>query len=141
MFLRGRPLGDKLVIGVAALILVVVVCSSIYAHNHPLPPPSPAEQLSAAVEQQKFAAEQQRKAQRDDLRRYLCREAAACKKYDTVRLECATAGNFKTCLRIKMDNVANFSEICSGYNEGAPALPPSPDTPNVVECFFLTWSK
>ncbi len=66
----------------------------------------------------------------------LCHAAAACKKYSEPRLECATAGNFKTCLRIKMGNDASYSGMCSGYDEGAPAVPLPPETPNAVACFF-----
>jgi hypothetical protein len=67
----------------------------------------------------------------------LCEQAAACKKYDAARLECATAGNLKTCLRIKMgDDDAIFTNICSGYDPGAPARPLPLETPNVVQCFF-----
>jgi hypothetical protein len=39
----------------------------------------------------------------------LCHQAAACKKYSKVRQECATAGSFKTCLRIKMGDDAYLS--------------------------------
>jgi hypothetical protein len=59
--------------------------------------------------------------------RYLCRKMAACKKYDQVRRECATAGN--TCLRIKMGSDVEYSGMCSGYDEGAPAVRPDPATP------------
>jgi hypothetical protein len=76
--------------------------------------------------------------QLDQGRRELCRAAAVCKKYDTVRLECATAGSFKTCLRVKMGDDAVFANSCNGYNEGGPALPPLVGTPNIVECFFIT---
>jgi hypothetical protein len=68
----------------------------------------------------------------------LCQQAAACKKYSEVRLECATAGSFKTCLRIKMGDNASYSGPCSGYVEGAPAVPPPPGTPSAFECFFRT---
>jgi|SRR5579872_4683841 len=67
----------------------------------------------------------------------LCRLRDACTKYDRVRLECATAGNFKTCLRIKMDKDIQYTDLCSGYNEGAPAVPLDPNTPNFVRCFVL----
>ena len=70
-------------------------------------------------------------------KQYLCLSAKACKKYDEVRLECATAGSFKTCLRVKMGSDADFSGMCSGFVEGGPALPRPPETPNIVECFFL----
>jgi hypothetical protein len=66
----------------------------------------------------------------------LCRQATACKKYSKVREECATAGSFKTCLRIKMGDDAHWIDTCNGYVEGGPALPPPPETPNSVECFF-----
>ena len=67
---------------------------------------------------------------------FLCRAAVACKKYSEARLACATAGNFQTCLRIKMGDAASFSGICSGNDEGAPAVPLPLQTPNAVDCFF-----
>ena len=75
--------------------------------------------------------------QEAEVKRSLCREAAACKKYSEVRLECATAGSFKTCLRIKMGSDVNYNGMCSGYEDGAPAIPLSPQAPNAVSCFFL----
>ncbi len=109
------------------------------------PQPTVADQQRVAEEQQRRkAAEKQREAEAKKMReqeyetkRYLCRVSAACKKYDATRLECATAGNFKTCLRIKMGDDAYYIESCSGYNEGAPALPRPPNTPNTIECFLL----
>jgi hypothetical protein len=66
----------------------------------------------------------------------LCREAAACKKYSEARLECATAGNFINCLRIKMGEDAIYSGVCGGFDEGAPAVPLPPETPNAFQCFL-----
>jgi hypothetical protein len=66
----------------------------------------------------------------------LCRTATACKKYDEMRLECATAGNLKTCLRIKMGEDASYIGTCSGYVEGGPAVPLAPETPNALGCFY-----
>jgi hypothetical protein len=100
------------------------------------PPPPPTAQDQAAEQERaqraRFASEAKRaKAERD---RDLCQLAAACKRYSEARLECAPAGNFKTCLRIKMGDDAPYGGMCSGYDEGAL----SPETPNVVMCFFLT---
>jgi len=58
----------------------------------------------------------------------LCRQAAACKRYSEVREQCATAGSFKTCARIKMGDDAHWNDICSGNVEGGPALPLPPQT-------------
>jgi hypothetical protein len=68
----------------------------------------------------------------------LCHQAAACKKYSKAREECAMAGSFKTCLRIRMGDDALWSDTCSGYVEGGSALPLPPETPNSVDCFFRT---
>jgi hypothetical protein len=91
-----------------------------------------------AAQKERNAIIEKSRQQADQYKRYLCLAAAACRKYDTVRLECATAGSFKTCLRIKMGDDANYIDACS-LSDGAPALPPPPDTPNALECFFRTW--
>jgi hypothetical protein len=100
----------------------------------PAPPPTAAEQEREQARKDAVANDQKRKLETE---RYLCRKMTACKKYDQVRLECATAGNFKTCLRIKMGDDAKYSDVCSGYNEGAPALPLDPETPDALRCFVL----
>ena len=33
-------------------------------------------------------------------------------------------------------NEASYSGMCGGYDEGAPAVPLPPETPNAVTCFF-----
>jgi hypothetical protein len=89
----------------------------------------------SAVDKERDAAVEKSHRQADQYKKSLCLAAAACKKYDAVRLECATAGNFRTCLRIKMGEDASYIDVCSN-GEGAPALPSSPETPNDFECFF-----
>jgi hypothetical protein len=117
------------VFGLCAVGIVAIVAFLIWT----APPRTPAER--AADE----AASRQRAAKENDeeqFKLYLCHAAAACKKYSAVRLECATAGSFKTCLRIKMGEDSGYSDFCSGYVEGAPSVPLPPQTPNAVECFF-----
>jgi hypothetical protein len=109
---------------------------AIYASFKPAAPPHipTAQELREAA----FAVgAKERDRQKLDTERNLCRRAAACKKYDQVRLECATAGSFKTCMRIKMGDEAQYGDLCSGYNEDGPALQLDPNTPDVVRCFFL----
>lgn len=99
------------------------------------PPPTP-EQQAAADERSK--ATKQKREQKEQREAELCHMASACKKYDDVRLQCATAGDFQRCLRIKMGDDAGFSGVCSGYDEGAPAQPLPPETPNPAQCFVIT---
>jgi hypothetical protein len=63
---------------------------------------------------------------------------AACKKYDQARLQCATAGNFKTCLQIKMDNDISYVDLCGGSDEGRPAEPLDPRHPTLFAVSSLT---
>jgi len=79
--------------------------------------------------------------QRIVLDRYLCRKMAACSKYDRVWVECATAGNIETCLRIKMGDDFRDVETCGVDYEGAPAALLNPRTPNALRCFFLNASR
>jgi hypothetical protein len=110
--------------------------TAIWASMQPPAPPHIAteqELRQTAI----IAAVREREQQKLETEKYLCRKAAGCRTYDKVRLECATAGNFKTCLRIKMGDDAQYAELCSGYDVGSSALPLDPQTPDMVRCFFL----
>jgi hypothetical protein len=109
------------------LFAFVVVFAFAIWETRTAPAPTPAEQAARAD-----ARDQK------EWKRSLCHVAAACGKYSAARLECATAGNFKTCIQIKMGNDAYRTGVCSGDQEGAPAVPVSPETPNAVSCFFRT---
>jgi len=105
--------------------------------------PSPTPEQKAAEEAARLEEEAARlnrqardpvaERQKTQLKQELCHEAKACKKYSEARLECATAGK-----RIKMGEDSFYSDMCSGYDVGAPAVPLPPETPTAFECFFLT---
>src|SRR5262249_37204494 len=76
-----------------------------------------AEKERAAAVQAWLQERDRARQQKEELNLALCRQAAACKKYSEARLECATAGNFKTCLRIKMGEDAAYIGMCSGYED------------------------
>jgi hypothetical protein len=94
-------------------------------------------ELTQAQAQAQREREAQSQRERKERERLLCLEARACKKYSEARLDCATAGNFKTCLRIKMGEDSFYGDMCSGYDVGAPAVALPPDTPNTFQCFFV----
>jgi hypothetical protein len=114
------PLGTLLVGGTAFFWAVATA------------PPRP---VPTAEEIRQRRQEEQTHRQEEQTRRYLCRVAAACRKYDEVRVECATAGTFKTCMRIKMGEDAGLY----GSDDGAPAILP-PGTPSRLDCLFLPTS-
>jgi hypothetical protein len=119
----------------AALILSAMAWGTWNAWTKP--PPTPEE---LAAQAKRYQTERTHR-EAEQLKLALCEQAAACKKYSEARLECATAGNFRTCLRIKMGDYASYNGTCSGYVEGAPAVPLPPETPNTVDCFFRTLLK
>jgi hypothetical protein len=139
MYDRDQPANDLnrrtvfinrfLFVGVFLVFLGIVV-------SHWFGPPPPPE---TAEEHSQREARWEQWAQQDRQRaehKTLCRVASACRTYDTVRLECATAGNFRTCLRIKMgDDVSLLSACTSDPETGAPVVMP-PNMPSRAACLF-----
>jgi hypothetical protein len=112
-----------------------------------LPPPPTPQQAQEAAEQRRAeqnAAEQRRTAllKADEETRELCRIAAACKKYDDARTECAMAGNVTTCVRIKMGDAEGYFGLCSNNDRSLPPASPGhfTATPNVFWCWLETSS-
>lgn len=93
------------------------------------------EKTNVIAAQAHGAQAEQYRQQRNERKKYLCRAFDACQTYDTVRLECATAGNFRTCLRIKMGDQMSLVPACTA-EEGAPATLPA-DTPDRAECLLI----
>ena len=127
---------------IPALFFIGVIVWAFMTAPSPTPEQKAAEEAARLEEEAARLNRQARdpvaERQKTQLKQELCHEAKACKKYSEARLECATAGNFKTCLRIKMGEDSFYSDMCSGYDVGAPAVPLPPETLTAFECFFLT---
>lgn len=67
----------------------------------------------------------------------LCHLAAVCKKFSATRLECATAGNLKTCLQIKIGRDYDFTSECSDVGDGTLSFQP-PNMPGAIKCFLIS---
>jgi hypothetical protein len=120
---RIRPLAALFgIFGTAVIILVLVAWVFSIFWTTRLFPSTPEDKANSEAD------------------KLLCRVAEACKRYDQVRLECATAGHLGTCLKIKMgsDSYSNYAPFCTPkYYEGAPPGPLSPNTPYAVTCFVF----
>jgi hypothetical protein len=122
--MRTFTIGNAFGSGVFAVLLLIAILSILAA------PPTP-EQVKG---RNAFSAQMHQKQKENAA---LCGLAAACRKYDKVRLECATAANFKTCLRTKMGDDASYIPACIGAGEeGAPAMP-IPTAPNHAQCLLI----
>ena len=115
--------------GTGALLLASMGAAAWLLSMQPLP--SPEERGQQALVASERAKEYQQSIELD---RYLCRKTAACSKYDRVRVDCATAGNIDTCLRIEMGDDARFVDMCGGE-------PLDPRTPNALRCYSLNATR
>ena len=97
-------------IALAGLLGLALIGGAVWA---PIEEPTAEEKATTKLREDESK-------QRIVLDRYLCRKMAACSKYDRVRVDCATAGNIDTCLRIKMGD--DFRDVECGVDyEGGPA--------------------
>jgi hypothetical protein len=98
-----------------------------------VPPPAPEtpEQIQARRTAQLAQAKAQAAA--TARQRALCNQQTICTKFATARQECATAGNYKNCVDIKMGKDAMDLYPCmnDGRVWGEPA-----DMPNRFQCFI-----
>jgi hypothetical protein len=135
--------------GYAVLLLIigVFVMSGISAYQEPPRQPETSEQIEARHAAEARSAELRRQAavrqqQAEELQRQqlerdknLCRVQSVCAKYSAVRQECATAGNFENCIRVKMGDGA-FMEIGRCANDGTVYFAPA-NMPSRAQCFFF----
>ncbi len=110
------------------LLFALLAAFAILSALHP-PPPLTAEQQQA----RDLAAQRVRDEQtaRQERVTSLCRAWQTCQDYSSARQECAVAGDFNNCLRIKLgEDIARVSDCAS---DGNLLYPPS-DMPNRLEC-------
>ena len=88
------------------------------------------------VEAARRAEEQTRETERIERTKVLCKLGSICSRYGAVRQECATAGNFNNCVRVKMGD-ADSSQIDNCTQDGKLAYVSPDGTPNLVECFLV----
>jgi hypothetical protein len=66
------------------------------------PPPTPEQVAASKAADAAATKRHQLEAAEQERENFICDLVNACKKYATVRQECAVAGNFKNCVNIKM---------------------------------------
>jgi hypothetical protein len=91
-----------------------------------------------AEERQREARKTQQKSEAAAaraLQKAVCETVNVCKKYGTVRQDCAVAGNFKNCVQVKMNvSYATLETDCN--DDGTPRWQPANVHTNAVACFF-----
>jgi hypothetical protein len=120
----GSPI--RVFIGNAVAFAPVLLLVSFFVWEFiKQPTPENARIVDPAATQQQ-ASERQRTQS-------LCHQQALCRKFGEARQECATAGNYKNCLSIKMGDDAMDLYPCmnDGTAWGAPK-----DIPNRLTCFL-----
>jgi hypothetical protein len=121
-----------------ALLSAYMLFSVIYGVLYPSSPMTPAqvqEQVSiqaansaairATIEANKYAR---------NLGTALCHQKTICAKLPNIRQECATAGNFDNCIKVKIGD-EDYSSVTYCTNEGNLAYTPE-NMPDVIDCWF-----
>lgn len=122
-----------LISGHRTLFIFVVIVLIIWAIREIVPEPTSetVEQRRARIEAQQVKL--QREASEQQRTRSLCQAAELCRKFGEARQACATAGNYKNCVDIKMGKDATDLYPC--MNDGHVWAEPA-DMPNRFQCFI-----
>lgn len=126
-----------LVIG--AIAAIAGIFATVIRYDNPIKPVT-EEQREAykAEERQREARKTQQRTEAAASRaaqKALCETVNVCKKYGTVRQDCAVAGNFKNCVQVKMNlSYATLETDCK--DDGTPRWQPANVSTNAVACFF-----
>ena len=117
---------------IVTLVVLALLAFVGFAIMYPPPPPT-AQQVQAeqAAARARAAAAAAQLAQD----KYFCRLEPVCEKYGKVRQDCATAGSFDNCIKVKMgDDDVGLIDACT--NDGN-VLYPSEHMPDGLRCFVL----
>jgi hypothetical protein len=123
VFYFARALLKTIVIGGLVILtpILLVAIFFVIKDRAPSEPPQQSEQ-----------GHEPRTAQ---IRRFkdLCSTKTLCEQFASTRQACATAGNFKTCMSIKMADFSTAQDECNV--DGTLIFQPA-DLPNYFECLF-----
>lgn len=114
---------------VPAIIIVAVVAAVLWMVLFP----QPAQEIRANQLQDARQAQAQQETEREA--EYLCRLVSICSKFATVRQDCATAGNFDNCVKIKLGE-EKFSETTYCTADGRLNYTPSIPVPSKLACLI-----
>jgi hypothetical protein len=122
----------------ATACFLLVVFGFIYLSLKNPPPPETSEQFRARQKQEGALQDAQKSraaqwAAQTARTKSLCKAKAECSEYAAARQACATAGNFDTCMGIKMENYSSAQYDCT--NDGKLISSPA-DLPNNFECLL-----
>jgi hypothetical protein len=139
MNLRRIFIWARAIVGVPAVLFVAVnIWAEATKTPRPWAEPTPeiVEQERARAEQQTLARERARQqgALETERARFLCHQKAMCWKFGEARQACATAGNYKHCIDIKMGNEA-IDGLYPCMNDGSVWADPQ-DMPGQLMCFL-----
>ncbi len=129
------PLLAIVVLGISILITGIPTAQEIRADEAAAQAQLEANQREAQARTEDEAQRQAAAAANREQDKYFCRLETVCEKYGRIRQECATAGSFDNCIKVKMgDDDAGLTNSCT--NDGN-VLYPAAQMPNSLRCWGL----
>jgi hypothetical protein len=97
-----------------------------------------AENVAARAQRAQEAQDDSVRAAQHERNKIFCKLRDVCEQFGNDRQECATAGNFENCLRVKMGD-DNYDLRGSCTDDGK--IVDEHEAPNKAECFVLGLGK
>jgi hypothetical protein len=93
----------------------------------------------AALIQEEQAEKAQRAAQAEKAQRTLRITMCTCKRYAAVRQECAVAGNFENCIKVRMmgDSMTTYDDLANNCADDGTVRWQPEKVPSSVQCFLF----
>jgi hypothetical protein len=113
-------------------VLVVLLVLGILVWGA-LRPTETAEEAQARFESQRRQYAESKAAKENT--KLLCTLKDTCEKYGTARQQCATAGSFQNCVRVKMGSI-NYEVVDRCTEDGKPSGIPASEIPDPLNCFL-----
>jgi hypothetical protein len=134
IFAKRQPFVAFLILGWLVLSILFIV----YSLSQP-PEQARVEQASTAQRAQEWEQQQAQRraaaAAKHEETVAVCRLKSICKQFARARQECATAGSFETCMRVKLGD-DKIGEAGSCTNDGHVAYASA--EPSAIDCFLST---
>ena len=125
----------NLAISIIGGLFLFAFAAGVYRQFVPLTPGEVrAEQQAELASAEASSAAQQRQSVATESAKYICHLKSVCENFAQARQDCAMAGNFDNCIKVKLgDENAALVDVCT--NDGKLLYPPD-QMPDFLSCFI-----
>jgi len=125
-----------IVIGyVIGLVVLFALLGALFSWTRDIPLLPRPQDTPEQIEARRIAAKEA-KAAKAAWRNATCKQMNSCQRYGVARQQCAVAGDFNNCIKIRTGQEYRFWSANCTDNGGVRGVT---DTPSTVQCFISTF--